>query len=93
MDGVINIERISTSDLEKHLSDYRKGRAGNSKKTAEKLPQANINSALQLSNINPRFSANYSLYSSGFSYSAKARYVKNIDDVLPHINKILDQSV
>ncbi len=93
MDGVKFFKNnISIAELEKHLSDYKKRKAKNSLETAAKIPSAKINSALNLSEINPKASLNYSLYSTSLNYSSNARYVKNIDDALPHIRKIFSQS-
>lgn len=89
MDSVTS-NRISSIELEKHLDDYKKGKAGNSKKTAQKLPKADISSYFEITNINPSYSKNYSSYISAFNYDSKARYVKNINDSIVQIRKLFN---
>lgn len=89
MDGVTGKSRIGIPELEKHISDYRKSKPELSADTARKLPRALNESAFQLAELNPLQSLNYNLFTTALSYSAKARYVKNIDDALPHIKKLI----
>ena len=88
MDGVNSSSKISLVELEKHLSDYKKGRSYASKETAEKLGSIHYSSALEVSELNPDAGLQFSLFRSTLSYSAKARYTKNIDEAVRHIKKL-----
>lgn len=67
-----------SSELEKHLTDYRKGRAEMSKKTSGKLQKLDETNASLLQQLSPRALTQYGLYGTFMNYETRSRYVANV---------------
>ena len=76
------VQQLSTngfsSDLEKHISDYKKGRAELSTKTASKLQRYDEANGSLLQQLPPKALISYGLYGTFMNYEARARYVANV---------------
>ena len=67
-----------SNQVEKHLSDYRRGRPGFSKDTAGKLQSVDEANGQLLRDIDPKALTNYGAYGSFMSYEKRARFVSNV---------------
>lgn len=67
-----------SNQVEKHLSDYRKGRGSLSKDTAGKLQSVDEANGQLLQDIDPKALTSYGAYASFMNYEKRARYVSNV---------------
>lgn len=70
--------------LEKHLDDYRKGKARLSTDVAREVQQEGEASAVRLSTDNPSRALEYLSYQTAQPYTKRARYVRAISTSLSH---------
>ena len=76
------------NEVEKHLTDYRRGQANLSKQTAGKLQVADQKNAELLQNIDPKALNDYGTYGSFLSYEKRARYVSNVYNAAKNITDL-----
>lgn len=67
-----------TTELEKHLADYRNGRGDLSKKTSYKIQRYDEEASSLLQGLNPKAFLAYSAYGSTMTYERRARFVSNV---------------
>lgn len=76
------------NEVEKHLTDYRRGQANLSKQTATKLQFADQKNAELLQDIDPKALSDYGTYGSFLSYEKRARYVSNVYSAAKNISDL-----
>ncbi len=76
--------------LEKHIDDYQKGKGYLSKGISKKIRAQAISSSSTLSEIDPSLSTLYNNYSTGLSYTSKARFTYGINKSVETSRKLLD---
>lgn len=77
-----------TSELEKHISDYKKGRGELSEKTAGKVQRFDEANSALLQQFSPKALSSYGLYGTFMNYESRARYVSNVYSATKEISTI-----
>lgn len=77
---------VSVTELEKHLDDYRKGRAYLSGSTAGKLRDMHAENGEALSVHSPKSFNQYLAYSSGMDYEQRGRYINFMSDLRENLD-------
>jgi hypothetical protein len=78
----------SIGDLEKHLDDYKKGKGNLSLDTAAKLNASESNLTRSLSSFDPSALSQFGQYATAFSYSQRARFVSNVNELSQGISQV-----
>ena len=82
-------ETLTTSKLEKHLSDYRSGNGNLSKETAATIfDKEGLNGSFLAANY-PKLLASYSGYVSGMRYDERSRFVKGVNGANDTLARVL----
>jgi hypothetical protein len=77
-----------TSDVEKHLDDYRKGKAYLSEETSKELARQSQGASDILGSLSPEARSMYSGYLTGLSYERKSRFVQQAYEASENIASI-----
>jgi hypothetical protein len=77
-----------SNQVEKHLSDYRRGRPGFSKDTAGKLQVVDEANGQLLRDIDPKALTSYGAYGSFMSYEKRSRFVSNVYSSVKNISEL-----
>lgn len=81
-------ERLTVSKVEKHLDDYRKGKGELSTDTAVALNGREDHIYQSLQRLDPAALRNFGFYTTGFTYSQRARIVENVGDLADSLSNI-----
>ena len=85
--------KLNLVDVEKHLDDYKKGKANLSKETAAKLNSAEDEIFGSLLNTDIEAQQKFGAYLTALSYDQRARFVENLgglSDNIQRIKKVFD---
>lgn len=73
--------------LERHLDDYERGHGNRSKDTSALIREKSSQNSLNLTYQDPKFSKQYSGYSTAFSYAQRSRFIAGVEEGIKTVQK------